>query len=160
MGDKYNIELDPRFNDILGRHSRKRWERFVHTENSHLVSPEALDFLDRLLRYDHADRLTAKEAMEHPYLFPIINQSAQNSQDQATQGSLNTQAASSQGGIQRVNQGVSQQTSSQQLSHSNSQGIETIHAKGGDTNMQDEEMNVLKVAAKNSGTGGGEIKQE
>ncbi|KAG9355417.1 hypothetical protein JZ751_000255 [Albula glossodonta] len=28
--DKYNIELDPRFNDILGRHSRKRWERFVH----------------------------------------------------------------------------------------------------------------------------------
>ena len=49
--DKYNIELDPRFNDILGRHSRKRWERFVHTENSHLVSPEALDFLDRLLRY-------------------------------------------------------------------------------------------------------------
>merc|ERR1712037_225360 len=27
--DKYNCELDPRFNDILGRHSRKRWERFV-----------------------------------------------------------------------------------------------------------------------------------
>ena len=115
----HNIELDPRFNDILGRHSRKRWERFVHTENSHLVSPEALDFLDRLLRYDHADRLTAKEAMEHPYLFPIVNQSAQNSQDQATQGSLNTQA-----GSQDVNQGAIQ-TSSQQLSHSNSQGIET-----------------------------------
>lgn len=28
--EKYRIELDPRFNDILGRHSRKRWERFVH----------------------------------------------------------------------------------------------------------------------------------
>ena len=25
--DKYQIELDPRFSDILGRHSRKRWER-------------------------------------------------------------------------------------------------------------------------------------
>lgn len=49
------------------RHSRKRWERFVHSENQHLVSPEALDFLDKLLRYDHAERLTAKEAMEHPY---------------------------------------------------------------------------------------------
>merc|ERR1712183_447645 len=34
--DKYNVELDPRFNDILGRHSRKRWERFVHSENQHL----------------------------------------------------------------------------------------------------------------------------
>jgi casein kinase II subunit alpha len=162
--DKYNIELDPRFNDILGRHSRKRWERFVHTENSHLVSPEALDFLDRLLRYDHAERLTAKEAMEHPYLLPIINQSAQNSQNQAAQSSLNTQGAGgasqevSQGGIQGgVNQGGVGQTSSQQLN----QGIETIQAKRGhDTNMQDDEMNVIKVAAKNSGTVGGEIKQE
>jgi len=49
------------------RHSRKRWERFVHSENEHLVSSEALDFLDKLLRYDHQDRLTAGEAMEHPY---------------------------------------------------------------------------------------------
>lgn len=49
------------------RHSRKRWERFVHSENQHLVSPEALDFLDKLLRYDHMQRLTAREAMEHAY---------------------------------------------------------------------------------------------
>ena len=40
-----------RFSDILGRHSRKRWERFVHSENQHLVSPETLDFLDKLLRF-------------------------------------------------------------------------------------------------------------
>jgi len=70
--EKYRIELDPRFNDILGRHSRKRWERFVHAENQHLVTPEAIDFLDKLLRYDHADRLTAKEAMEHPYFAPVV----------------------------------------------------------------------------------------
>jgi len=49
------------------RHSRKRWERFVHSENEQLVSPEALDFLDKLLRYDHQERLTAREAMDHPY---------------------------------------------------------------------------------------------
>ncbi|KAI5091903.1 casein kinase II alpha 1 subunit [Silurus meridionalis] len=74
--DKYNIELDPRFNDILGRHSRKRWERFVHSENQHLVSTEALDFLDKLLRYDHQARLTAREAMEHPYFYPIVKDHA------------------------------------------------------------------------------------
>uniref|UniRef100_A0A8C7GFV6 non-specific serine/threonine protein kinase n=1 Tax=Oncorhynchus kisutch TaxID=8019 RepID=A0A8C7GFV6_ONCKI len=79
--DKYNIELDPRFNDILGRHSRKRWERFVHSENQHLVSTEALDFLDKLLRYDHHARLTAREAMEHPYFYPIVK-------DQARMGSI------------------------------------------------------------------------
>lgn len=71
---KYQIELDPRFNDILGRHSRKRWERFVHSENQHLVSVEALDFLDKLLRYDHQDRLTAREAMDHCYFYPIVKE--------------------------------------------------------------------------------------
>ncbi|XP_061197542.1 casein kinase II subunit alpha-like [Saccostrea echinata] len=70
----YQIDLDSRFNDILGRHSRKRWERFVHNENQHLVSPEALDFLDRLLRYDHQERLTAKEAMDHAYFYPIVKE--------------------------------------------------------------------------------------
>lgn len=54
-------------NDLFFRHSRKRWERFVHSENQHLVSAEALDFLDKLLRYDHQARLTAREAMDHPY---------------------------------------------------------------------------------------------
>lgn len=52
---------------FIGRHSRKRWEKFVHSENQHLVSREALDLMDKLLRYDHRERLSAKEAMEHPY---------------------------------------------------------------------------------------------
>lgn len=102
---KYNVDLDPRYNELLGRsvvetsvisviyllslsmlpykkelsyssiflsvhnsrHSKKRWERFVCQDNQHLVSPEALDYLDKLLRYDHNDRLTAKEAQSHPY---------------------------------------------------------------------------------------------
>ncbi|XP_044256998.1 casein kinase II subunit alpha isoform X2 [Tribolium castaneum] len=72
--DKYHIELDPRFNDILGRHSRKRWERFVHNENQHLVSAEALDFLDKLLRYDHLERLTARDAMDHSYFYPVVKE--------------------------------------------------------------------------------------
>jgi len=72
--DKYQIDLDPRFNDILGRHTRKRWERFVHGENQHLVTAEAIDFLDKLLRYDHAERLTAREAMDHPYFYPVVEE--------------------------------------------------------------------------------------
>jgi len=57
------------------RHSRKRWERFIHSENEHLVSSEALDFLDKLLRYDHQDRLTAGEAMEHSYFCELFDTS-------------------------------------------------------------------------------------
>merc|ERR1712062_43727 len=37
-----------------------------------LGTEELLDYLDKLLRYDHQERLTAIEAMEHPYFYPIV----------------------------------------------------------------------------------------
>jgi len=69
---KYEIVLDPVFDDILGRYTRKPWTRFVTAENERYISPEALDFLDKLLRYDHQERLTPKEAMLHPYFEPVV----------------------------------------------------------------------------------------
>ena len=53
-------------------HSREPWESFKNAENQHLVTPQAIDFLNKLLRYDHQERLTAKEAMDHPYFAPIV----------------------------------------------------------------------------------------
>lgn len=41
--------------------------RNAEIENRRYISNEAIDLLDKLLRYDHQDRLTAKEAMAHPY---------------------------------------------------------------------------------------------
>uniref|UniRef100_A0A914ZYA4 Casein kinase II subunit alpha n=1 Tax=Parascaris univalens TaxID=6257 RepID=A0A914ZYA4_PARUN len=73
---KYEIELDASFDDILGCHSRKSWHRFTNRENRHLATPDALDLLDKLLRYDHQERLTAKEAMNHTYFFPLAEQSS------------------------------------------------------------------------------------
>ncbi|KAL4181047.1 hypothetical protein AMTRI_Chr12g235340 [Amborella trichopoda] len=61
--NKYRLELDPQLDALVGRHSRKPWSKFINMDNQHLVSPEAIDFLDKLLRYDHQDRLTAREAM-------------------------------------------------------------------------------------------------
>ncbi|CAO1614785.1 unnamed protein product [Sympodiomycopsis kandeliae] len=74
--EKYDIELDPQYDDILGRYQRKPWARFVTSENSRFVSNEAIDFLDKLLRYDHQERLTAQEAMAHPYFDPIREEAA------------------------------------------------------------------------------------
>ncbi len=51
--DKYEIELDPQYDDILGRFQKKPWHSFVNSENQRFVSNEAIDFLDKLLRYDH-----------------------------------------------------------------------------------------------------------
>mmetsp|Transcript_7800 Transcript_7800/g.19169 ORF Transcript_7800/g.19169 Transcript_7800/m.19169 type:complete len:349 (-) Transcript_7800:1113-2159(-) len=68
---KYKIELDPNLEAMVGRHSRKSWLKFVTSENQHLVTNEAMDFLDKLLVYDHQERLTAKEAMAHTYFDPV-----------------------------------------------------------------------------------------
>ncbi|CAN6645408.1 casein kinase II subunit alpha' [Trichomonascus vanleenenianus] len=65
--EKYNLQLDAEFQRVLGYFPRRNWLRFVNTNNQHLVTDDALDFVDKLLRYDHQDRLTAKEAMDHPY---------------------------------------------------------------------------------------------
>uniref|UniRef100_A0A453LW15 Protein kinase domain-containing protein n=1 Tax=Aegilops tauschii subsp. strangulata TaxID=200361 RepID=A0A453LW15_AEGTS len=68
---KYHLELDPQLEHLVGRHSRKPGSKFINADNQHLVSPEAIDFLDKLLRYDHQDRLTAREAMAHPYFLQV-----------------------------------------------------------------------------------------
>lgn len=71
--DKYEIELDAEYDNILGRFQKKNWYSFVTPENQRFVSTDAIDFLDKLLRYDHQERLTAKEAMAHPYFAPVRN---------------------------------------------------------------------------------------
>ena len=69
--EKYELTLDSHFDGVMGRYTKKPWKKFVADENRHLASDEALDFLDRLLRYDPAERVSAREAMEHPYFYPV-----------------------------------------------------------------------------------------
>lgn len=72
--NKYNINLDQCFKNLLGVHNRKKWERFVNSENEYLVNTEAINFLESLLRFDHMQRITAREAMQHKY-FARVNYS-------------------------------------------------------------------------------------
>eukprot|EP01126_Amoeba_proteus_P031686 TRINITY_DN3101_c0_g1_i1.p1 TRINITY_DN3101_c0_g1~~TRINITY_DN3101_c0_g1_i1.p1 ORF type:complete len:178 (+),score=32.88 TRINITY_DN3101_c0_g1_i1:969-1502(+) len=66
--DKYGITLDPSFSQMIKTCVPQPWGKFVTPSNSSLSHyPEALDFLDKLLRYDPQERLTAREAMEHRY---------------------------------------------------------------------------------------------
>merc|ERR1712072_448582 len=65
--DAYDLELDPHFDGLIGRQPKKAWEKFINVENQHLVSEEGIDFVAKLLRYDHQERLTAREAMCHAW---------------------------------------------------------------------------------------------
>lgn len=67
---KYNLTLGDDYED-LGYYNRRPWKRFINENNQHLVSEEFLDFINNLLKYDHQERLTAKEAMAHAYFDPV-----------------------------------------------------------------------------------------
>lgn len=67
--DKYGLQLPE--NVHLIKVKRKPWWSFVNGENASLANEEALDLLDKCLRYDHTERITAAEAMAHPYFDPV-----------------------------------------------------------------------------------------
>ncbi|MBA0620259.1 hypothetical protein Godav_006013 [Gossypium davidsonii] len=57
---------------FVGMIFRKEPFFYGHDNNDQLVKiAKAIDFLDKLLRYDHQERLTAKEAMVHPYFSQV-----------------------------------------------------------------------------------------
>jgi len=81
--EQYGLELSPHYDGSLARnrYPAKPWTHFINDENKHLCSEEAIDFLSNLLVFDHQKRLTAKEAMMHPYFAPIRAQHQQQQQE-------------------------------------------------------------------------------
>ncbi|KAG0669348.1 Casein kinase II subunit alpha [Maudiozyma exigua] len=68
---KYEIELPKEFHD-MDQYIRRPWYRFINESNKHLSGNEAIiDLIDNLLRYDHQERLTAREAMGHDWFAPV-----------------------------------------------------------------------------------------
>ena len=71
--DKYEIDLDAQFEPLLGKFPRREWHKMITPDCRPFTQDDALDLLDKLLRYDHQTRLTAVEAMAHPYFDVIRN---------------------------------------------------------------------------------------
>lgn len=69
---KYNIKISTQLHELLGVHNKKKWERFIKSENEYLVSEDSVNFLECLLVYDHMERITAKDALEHRYFSPVV----------------------------------------------------------------------------------------
>ena len=66
--ENFKIEIDPEMKDILLSHEAKSWETFKTNKNEHLYSEEVVDLIRSMLEYDHTTRITAKEALSHPFL--------------------------------------------------------------------------------------------
>lgn len=95
---KYKLKLDRRFNDTMGQQLKKDWKTFITSENKRFCTDLSLDWLDRLLRYDPAERLTAEEAMAHPFLANVPRGSGASSERSSTPNCSNT---TSNGGVRK-----------------------------------------------------------
>ncbi|KAI3643253.1 hypothetical protein MP228_012808 [Amoeboaphelidium protococcarum] len=82
---KYSINLDPHYNNLLVRCVRKPWNKFINAQNQQFATDDALEFLDGLLKYDHAERYLAKEAMKLKYFDSVRTLCEQRHQHHSTQ---------------------------------------------------------------------------
>lgn len=71
--NKYDLKIPKEVRRVMKEQTfkKKSWESFICERNRHLVSEEALDLLDKMLRYDKNERIKPKDAMQHKYFDPI-----------------------------------------------------------------------------------------
>ncbi|KAF8893840.1 kinase-like domain-containing protein [Infundibulicybe gibba] len=64
---RYGIHYETHLKPLLINYPKIHWYQFIAPDNQALVSADAVDLLERLLKYDHHERLTAREAQAHFY---------------------------------------------------------------------------------------------
>ena len=69
--NKYDIALPPEMQKTIARGKPRPWSSFVNPQNQDLANDAALDLIDKCIRYDHTERITAEEALKHPYFDPV-----------------------------------------------------------------------------------------
>lgn len=67
--NKYHIRANKHFVPLLNKTTQRvPWSKWIPSKRKHYVQDGAVvDLLDNVLRYDHQERLTAKECMKHAY---------------------------------------------------------------------------------------------
>ncbi|PCH44572.1 kinase-like protein [Wolfiporia cocos MD-104 SS10] len=75
---KYDLTLRSDNPEFLNSYVKQPWTRFICTDARHLATPDVLELIDKLLRYDHQERLTAAEAIGHAYFNVVRLQTPSN----------------------------------------------------------------------------------
>ena len=65
--DKFKDSMVLDILDKVGNYKKTPWSEFINENNKHLVDQQVIDSLEKMLVYDHTKRITAKDALNHPY---------------------------------------------------------------------------------------------
>ena len=71
--DKYGLNIPKEVKRVMAHDFFPRipWTNFTNDNNKHLHDADAIDLLDKMLKYDKNERIKPKDAMKHPYFDPI-----------------------------------------------------------------------------------------
>ncbi len=75
--EKYNLHaLSARKRASPGfRCSQANWSSLIwNAQVAESATPDALDFISKLVRYDHGLRMSASQALQHPYMLSVPDQ--------------------------------------------------------------------------------------
>jgi len=75
--DKYGLPLPDSLSKNVYKLKPKPLESFINSENRHLATKDAIDLIYRCLRYDHTERITANEALNHPFFNSVRDMKVQ-----------------------------------------------------------------------------------
>jgi len=64
---KYDFRVDPKTRENLKYHHKQTWSNFINYKNSQFCSDDAIDLLSKILLFDHKNRITSKDALNHVY---------------------------------------------------------------------------------------------
>lgn len=70
---KYGLPTPPVVSQAIARGKPRPWKCFITNENKYLATDQALDLIDKCIRYDHQERITADEALKHPFFDHVRN---------------------------------------------------------------------------------------
>ena len=65
--NKFQDDMDLTILDGFEDYKKPSFTKFINEKNKHLVDPDVIDLLEKMFTYDHTRRITAAEALMHPY---------------------------------------------------------------------------------------------
>ena len=69
--NKYEKSMDFKAFEYVGNYEKIPLKDFINEGNAHLVDEELIDLLEHIFVYDHDERFTATEVLQHPYFNDI-----------------------------------------------------------------------------------------